>query len=550
MSDSQTTTADYELRTLKVSEIVIGRDNPRRIDAGSDDIKELAGSIAASGVIEPVHVRRVGKGGTKVELIAGERRLVAAKVAECTEVPAIDHGVIGDDEAFEITFLENFGRKDLTVMEESLAVKMCMIKFGSSAKVAEKLGKSVRWVEQRANIQKGLSDNWKKAITEELPLSAWPASHLALIARLPAHIQDECLSNFEYDDEVITLSELESTLAERARLLDKAPWDMDAKGLNGKATACGKCPKCSRVQPGLWDDPDTSDADSKRYDRCLDVDCWDKKIVGYLKGRLKELKDQYGKVVCLASKYPEDAYTLKSTVGDFRLASEVSIVKKPADDRTAALIVYGAGLGELRWVKDKVPSGTSNQTGGGGGGASSGSAASSKRALPHPKTLKARRKELDSKRWFEVLREMFTAVTETKADDIVAEERTLFVTTAAMVFASSVGHHYIASSCFTELKDTFAKRLADGDEAQLVADRELWEEVRTRIGEGLCYNGPITQVSKDRIAAAKIIAGYLGIDIDAMFAKQKGAIAEPKSWKNLNADGTPKAAASKKKKKE
>ena len=543
MPDSQTT-AEYELRTLKVSEIAIGRDNPRRIDATSGDIRELANSIAASGVIEPVHVRRVGN--QRHELIAGERRMVAAKIAGCEEIPVIDHGAIGDDEAFEITFLENFGRKDLTVMEESLAVKMCMIKFGSSEKVAERLGKSIRWVEQRANIEKGLSAEWKKAIAVGLPFTVWPASHVALIARLPANIQDECLNDFQYEQEVPTRNELEARLASQVRLLDKAPWDMDAKGLNGKTPACGKCPKCSRVQPGLWDDPATSDADSKKYDRCLDVDCWDKKLVGYLKGRLKELKSQYGQVICLASKFPEMAYTLKETFGDFRLASEFSVVKKQADGRTAALIVYGTGIGEVRWVKDKATAGTSTASTGG----SSRGGAGTPGAKPTPKTLKERRKELGSKRWFEVLREMFTVVTATKADDITVEERTLFVTTAATVFASSVGHTYVTNHCFTELKDRFAERLAGDDEPQLAADRELWEEVRTRIGEGLLYNGPITQVPKDKIAGAKIIAGYLGIDINAMFDKQKEAIAEPKSWSNLKTDGTPKAAKKKSSRKE
>ena len=548
MPDGQAT-ADYELRTLKVSEISIGRDNPRRIDPKSADIAELAGSIAASGVIEPVHVRRVGKGGSKGgggELLAGERRLVAAKVAGAKTVPVIDHGTIGDDAAFEITFLENFGRKDLTVMEESLAVKMCMIKFGSSAKVAERLGKSVRWVETRANIQKGLSDNWKKAITEELPLTVWPASHIALIARLPAHIQDECLDNFQYDDEVITLSEVEAKLASRARLLDKAPWNMDAKGLNGgggKVPPCSKCPKCSSVQPGLWDPPAPPGLVAKN-DRCLDIDCWDKKLVGYLKGLLKELKGQYGQVICLASKYPEMAYTLKSTYGDFSLASDFSVVKKPADDRTAALIVYGAGIGEVRWVKAKAaPSSAGDSaTGGSSGGSGSGTSKSTGSVTPKPKTLKERRKLLDSKRWFVVLTELAEKIEAATVDDITVEDKTLFLIAVAATFGADKKVFRPGDGSWDGLKKRLdGYCLAETTEAAYrAAQEDMLRLVKPELTDHVSYCGPITQVPKYFIDAAKIIAGYLGIDIKAMFAKQAEAIKEPAGWKNLKADGTPK----------
>ena len=536
MSNGQTT-ADYELRQVKVSDIVAGRDNPRVIFPESADIKELADSIVASGVIEPVHVRLVGKGGTNRELIAGERRLVAAKAAGCDRIPVIDHGAIGDDEAFEITFLENFGRKDLTVMEQSLAVAMCIKKFGSSEAVAEKLGKSVRWVEQRANIEKGLSDEWKKAIARYLPLTAWPASHVALVARFPRHIQAECLDDFYDDDGVITLSELEDKLAGRVKLLGKSPWDMDKTGADKKTPACSKCSKRSSVQPGLWDDP----GQGAKNDRCLDAECWQKKYDGWLKDRRNELKGQYGKVICLAAKYvtyPELG-TLRDAFGDITQPDGLSVLKKQADGRTAALIVYGTGVGELRWVKAKVPSGTSNR---GTGGSSSGSAASH----PKPKTLKERRHELDSKRWFKVLGEMVLALNDAKVEDITVEDRTIFVISAATVFG--VGGRYVTDQNFANLKGMFTEHtlVPGGIESQLAADRELWEVVRWEIAKGLVHNGPITQVPKAKIAGAKIIAGYLGIDIGGMFAEQKKAIAEPKSWSLLKADGTPKATAKKK----
>ncbi len=534
MPNSQTT-ADYELKTLQISEITIGRDNPRVIFPESADIKELADSIAASGVIEPVHVRRTGNG--LHELIAGERRLMAAKIADRKTVPVIDHGAIGDDEAFEITFLENFGRKDLTVMEESLAVKMCIKKFGSSEKVAERLGKSVRWVEQRANIEKGLSDEWKKKIATELPFTAWPASHIALIARFPRHVQDECVNDFwDIDDNVITLSELHAKLRGRVKMLDKAPWDLDAKGPDKKTTACKKCPKRSSVQPGLWDDPV---ADAAKNDRCLDPGCWQKKFDGWLKGRLKELRDQYGKVICLAAKYvyyPELG-TLRDAFGDISQPDGLSVVKKQADDRTAALIVYGAGLGEVRWVKDKVAASTKGKPG------------KVCDLLGHgskPKTLKKSREELNSKRWFEVLREMQAAVRKSTADDITvaAAERTLFIMNIAAMWGAKGGVCFYGPVA-KNMQKSFEKYLVmeSLDKAQAAVDAALWEKVKPEVVQCVTYGDAITRVPKDKIDNARVIAGYLGIDIKAMFEKQKTEIAEPASWKGLKADGTPKKAA-------
>ena len=539
MSNGQTT---IELRRVPISKIVVSKLNPRVIDPEAGDIKDLAASIAASGVIEPVHVRQAFKNGS-VELLAGERRIVAAKLAGCDEVPVIDHGAIGDDDAFEITFLENFGRKDLTVIEESRAAAMCVVRFGSVEKAAERLGKSVAWVAQRVNIEKGLSDEWKREIAGPLPFSAWPASHIALIARLPAHIQVECIDDFCDDDSVITRTALETRLAERAKLLVKAPWDMDKTGPDKKTPACSKCSNRSGVQPGLWDDPA---GDTQETDQCLDVECWRLKYDGHLKGRLKELKDQYGKVICLATRsdlgYGEVG-DLRKRFGGFEYASELKLFKKPAAGRAAAMVVFGTGIGELRWVEAKAPSGTGNRT---GGGSSGESAVSHPKPHPKPKTLKERRGELDSKRWFEVLKEMAKLVARSTADDITVPERTLFIMNIAVMWGSDGGETYYGPVA-KKMQKAFGEYLVMESEAesQAAADRALWERVRGKVVRTVAYGDAITRVPKDKIDNAKIIAAYLGIDIKAMLAKQSAAIAEPASWKNLNADGTPKAAAKK-----
>ena len=77
----------------------------------------------------------------------------------------------------------------------------------------------------------------------------------------------------------------------------------------------------------------------------------------------------------------------------------------------------------------------------------------------------------------------------------------------------------------------------------------LWQMVRPVIASRIIYNGPITQVPDDMIEEANKIAEVLSIDIDAMFTEATKDNPEPKSWKNLKADGTEKPAKKKKTKK-
>ena len=101
---------------LKMSEIVINPKQPRtHFDA--EKLEELAQSIRIKGVIQPVLVR---KKGDAYELIAGERRLRASKLAGFTEIPALIKE-IDDKDVLEIALIENIQRHDLNPIDESLA---------------------------------------------------------------------------------------------------------------------------------------------------------------------------------------------------------------------------------------------------------------------------------------------------------------------------------------------------------------------------------------------------------------------------------------------
>lgn len=104
-----------------------------------DSLKELVDSIKEKGIIEPVIVRPGGEG---YEIIAGHRRFLAAKEAGLEEIPCIVKEV-SDNEAAEISLIENIQRENLNPIEEALAIKRLTQKFNlTHEEVAKKIGKS------------------------------------------------------------------------------------------------------------------------------------------------------------------------------------------------------------------------------------------------------------------------------------------------------------------------------------------------------------------------------------------------------------------------
>ncbi|MFC1497261.1 ParB/RepB/Spo0J family partition protein [Verrucomicrobiota bacterium] len=104
-----------------------------------ETISELAKSIKEHGVIQPLLVRMQGE---RYQLVAGERRLRAAKSAGLTEIPAI---IIDapDNEALELALIENLQREDLNVLEEAEGYQMLGKKFGlTQEQIAERVGKA------------------------------------------------------------------------------------------------------------------------------------------------------------------------------------------------------------------------------------------------------------------------------------------------------------------------------------------------------------------------------------------------------------------------
>ena len=127
--------------TIKISRISPRGDQPRK-KFDENALQVLADSIAAHGVIQPIVVREVGMLDETYEIIAGERRWRAAKMAGLDEIPAVI--MTGDDlKVAEVALIENVQRKDLNPIEEALAYKALIERFGlKQEEVAKQAGKS------------------------------------------------------------------------------------------------------------------------------------------------------------------------------------------------------------------------------------------------------------------------------------------------------------------------------------------------------------------------------------------------------------------------
>lgn len=146
---------------LKIMDIEPNRDQPRKI-FDEDALAELADSIAKHGVIQPLLVRPMPDGS--YQLVAGERRWRASRMAGLTEVPVVIKE-LSDDEAMALALIENLQREDLNAIEEAQGIKALMDTLSlTQDEAAERVGKS------------------RPAVANALRLLKLPDSVIALVA--------------------------------------------------------------------------------------------------------------------------------------------------------------------------------------------------------------------------------------------------------------------------------------------------------------------------------------------------------------------------------
>ena len=151
-----------EVRSVLIESIQANRFQPRKT-FHDESLEELAASIREFGVLQPLLVRPLEEG---FELVAGERRLRASKLAGLAEVPVISRE-IGDKEVAEMAMIENLQREDLHFLEEAEGFQQLIVQFGfTQEELAKRVGKSQSTLANKLRLLK-LEPQVRQRLQEE-----------------------------------------------------------------------------------------------------------------------------------------------------------------------------------------------------------------------------------------------------------------------------------------------------------------------------------------------------------------------------------------------
>lgn len=138
LGESPETVAKEELLEIDLDLIEPNSEQPRT-NFEEESLEELAQSIRANGIVQPIVVR---KKGTNFQIVAGERRWRASQIAELQKIPAVVKDV-KDEKLLELALIENIQRQELNAVEEARAYKGLLENLGlTQEKVAKRVGKS------------------------------------------------------------------------------------------------------------------------------------------------------------------------------------------------------------------------------------------------------------------------------------------------------------------------------------------------------------------------------------------------------------------------
>lgn len=179
------------VRQIPLAQISVNPDQPRKT-FNQSDLNDLAASIKEKGVLTPILLRTVKNRPYAYEIVAGERRYRASKIAGLTEIPAFIKN-LGDDNAMEIALIENVQRENLNPIEEAAAYVNLMNKCKYTMDdVSRLIGKSESYIKNLIRLN-ALPESVKKMV-EQGELSASHARTI-IVAENPEQLAREIIKN-------------------------------------------------------------------------------------------------------------------------------------------------------------------------------------------------------------------------------------------------------------------------------------------------------------------------------------------------------------------
>jgi ParB/RepB/Spo0J family partition protein len=239
-----------DLGQVPIGSIFLGP-NVRVPDA--DGLKELAASVKESGILEPVLVVGEGPGkltgGKPYALVAGFRRVAAAKLVGLSEVPArlLD---LSNLEVLEVQLVENLQREGLNEVDEARGFQRYLetVKGSTQEVLAKRIGKAPSYVSNRLRLLK-----LQATVLEQVEKGKLSASHAEVIASAPEKIQASLGRKAQQEDlSVRELEEERSYAVQRARMADQNRKDLEARVKKAKFPVCPKCKRPPTPSKRSW----------------------------------------------------------------------------------------------------------------------------------------------------------------------------------------------------------------------------------------------------------------------------------------------------------
>jgi len=321
-------------QVIQISVEALSPDPGNRKIGGFDKVRleQLAESIKAVGVQQPAVVRKAQ--GDSYEIVAGERRWRAAKIAGLATLPCVVRD-LDDVTVLKIRTIENLQREDVHPLDEADGFARLLEKAVYDAEhLAQEVGKSVSYVYQRLRLLDLISP-----AREMLVKGKMTAGHAILIARLQPDQQKEVLTYCvrRGESQAPSVCELDEYIRENILMdLAKTVFRKDDADLVPQAGACTICQKRTGSQPALF-------ADVCKKDYCGDPACFQKKLDALLVIRGKELAGTAHLLV--QEQYNNEKNLPKGALAPINWA-ECKAKEKGA---VRCLVIDGVGRGRLTW---------------------------------------------------------------------------------------------------------------------------------------------------------------------------------------------------------
>ena len=337
-----------EYRDVPVAALIESPSNPRkRFDETS--LSELAASFKSQGVLAPLLVRELDQ--SKFEVIAGARRLRAAKLAELENVP-VRVVKLNDAETIEAQCVENLQREDIHPLEEALGFKS-LLELGEPyniAHIAARAGKSEAYIYGRLKLADLIPPVAEAFLKDKITIG-----HALLIAKLQPSQQQEAFAaafrsmwTSEGNTQVlIPVKELGAWIESNILLqLASVPFNKQDETLVPSAGSCTNCPKRTGFNKLLFADV--------RKDSCTDPECFRSKVDAHI-AKTMEKKPELVQISSAwnsregaplgRNRYVE--LQVKKAKANGSAAAKQPPTQKPCEKMTDAIVIDGGTRGQI-----------------------------------------------------------------------------------------------------------------------------------------------------------------------------------------------------------